>query len=151
MSYDLERFIKAQQMDYETAYREISEGCKRSHWMWYIFPQIAGLGFSEMAKRYEIIDLNEAKAYMENEYLRNNLIEITNALLSCGEDDIDKIMGFPDNFKLRSCMTLFEFASPEVEEFGLVLDKFFDADWDNKTVAIILGDDAPMSRASYKK
>ena len=151
MGYDLERFIKAQQMDYEIAYKEISEGCKRSHWMWYIFPQIAGLGYSPMAKMYEIADLDEAKAYMENEYLRNNLIEITRALLNCGEDDIEKIMGFPDDLKLRSCMTLFEFAAPEIEVFGLVLDKFFNADWDNNTVAIILGDNAPKNRAAYKK
>ena len=137
MGYDLERFIKAQQMDYPIAYEEMSKGCKCSHWMWYIFPQIAGLGFSPMAKRYEIVDLDEAKAYMENEYLRNNLIEITRALLNCGEDDIDKIMGFPDNFKLCSCMTLFELAAPEKKVFGDVLDKFFDGHRDRRTLELV--------------
>lgn len=130
---------------------ECNKGCNRFHWMWYIFPQIAGLGYSAMAKRYEITGLDEAKAYIENEYLRNNLIEITRALLNCGKNDIDKITGFPDNLKLHSCMTLFEFATPEVEEFGLVLDKFFDSDWDNKTIALIVGDEVPMDKGPYKK
>ena len=93
--------------------------------MWYIFPQIAGLRHSFMAKMYEIKDLQEAKAYMENEYLRNNLIEITRALLACENDDIKEIMGYPDNLKLCSSMTLFEVAVPEIVEFGQVLERFY--------------------------
>lgn len=134
MNYNLDRFISAQEMDYATALQEIKLGYKRSHWMWYIFPQIAGLGYSPMAKKYEIVDMGEAKAYMSNEYLKNNLIEITRALLECGNDDIEEIMGFPDNLKLCSCMTLFELAAPEVKEFGMVLDKFFGGERDKKTL-----------------
>ncbi len=122
MAYELERFIVAQERDYATALKEIKSGCKRSHWMWYIFPQISGLGHSPIAKKYEIVDLGEAKAYMENAYLRNNLVEISKALLECGNDDIEDIMGFPDNLKLCSSMTLFELVAPEVKVFGEVLD-----------------------------
>lgn len=82
MAYELERFIVAQERDYATALKEIKSGCKRSHWMWYIFPQISGLGHSPIAKKYEIVDLGEAKAYMENAYLRNNLVEISKAYKS---------------------------------------------------------------------
>lgn len=134
MNYNLDRFISAQEMDYAIALQEIKSGYKRSHWMWYIFPQIAGLGYSPMAKKYEIVDMGEAKAYMSNEYLKNNLIEITRALLECGNDDIEELMGFPDNLKLCSCMTLFELAAPEVKEFGMVLDKFFGGERDKKTL-----------------
>ena len=137
MNKSLDRFIHAQERAFATALEEIKNGCKRSHWMWYIFPQISGLGHSLMAKKYEIIDLQEAKAYMENEYLRNNLLEITGALLECGNDNIEDIMGFPDNLKLCSCMTLFEIAAPEIEEFGKVLDKFYDGDRDKRTLEIL--------------
>ena len=126
MKYDLERFVVAQERDYAIALEEIKSGYKRSHWMWYIFPQISGLGHSPMAKKYEIVDLGEAKAYIENAYLRNNLVEISRALIECGNDDIEDIMGFPDNFKLCSSMTLFEMVAPEIEEFKMVLDKFFE-------------------------
>lgn len=137
MAYELERFIVAQERDYATALKEIKSGCKRSHWMWYIFPQISGLGHSPIAKKYEIVDLGEAKAYMENAYLRNNLVEISKALLECGNDDIEDIMGFPDNLKLCSSMTLFELVAPEVKVFGEVLDKFFDGNRDGRTIEIV--------------
>ena len=134
MPYDLNRFIAAQERDYETALKEIKEGFKQSHWMWYIFPQISGLGHSPMAKKYEIVDLGEAKAYMENPYLRDNLIEICKALLECGNDDIEDIMGFPDHLKLCSCMTLFEMVTPEEEVFKKVLDVYFKGQRDKRTL-----------------
>ena len=137
MKYDLNRFITAQKESYAVALKEIKAGFKRSHWMWYIFPQIAGLGHSWMAKQYEIVNLDEAKAYMENDYLRNNLIEISQALLDCGNDDIGDIMGFPDNLKLCSCMTLFELAAPEEKVFGEVIDKFFDGQRDKRTLELV--------------
>ena len=137
MNTDLNRFITAQQQNYADALKEIKAGCKRSHWMWYIFPQIAGLGHSPIAKRYEIVNLEEAKAYIENEYLRNNLMEISQALLDCGNDDIGEIMGFPDNLKLCSCMTLFEVAAPEIKVCGKVLDKFFDGHRDKRTLELV--------------
>ena len=132
MQYVLNRFVVAQERDYATALKEIKEGFKRTHWMWYIFPQIAGLGYSPMAKKYEIVDLGEAKAYMENPYLRDNLIGICKALLECENDDIEDIMGFPDNLKLCSSMTLFELAAPEVEVFKKVLDVYFEGKRDKK-------------------
>lgn len=134
MPYDLNRFIAAQERDYETALKEIKEGFKRSHWMWYIFPQISGLGHSPMAKKYEIVDLGEAKAYMENPYLRDNLIRICRALLECGKNDIEDIMGFPDHLKLCSCMTLFEMVTPEEEVFKKVLDVYFKGQRDKRTL-----------------
>ena len=139
MDYNLERFIVAQERDYETAVEEIRSGKKRSHWMWYIFPQISGLGHSTIAKKYEIVDLGEAKAYIENAYLRNNLVEISRALLECGNDDVEDIMGFPDNFKLCSSMTLFEMVAPEIGEFGAILNKYYDGVRDKKTIELAQG------------
>ncbi len=139
MNYNLDRFIVAQERNYATALQEIREGYKRSHWMWYIFPQIFGLGHSAIAKRYEIVDLGEAKAYMENAYLRNNLVEISRALLECGNDDVEDIMRFPDNLKLCSSMTLFEMVAPQIKEFGMVLDKFFDGNRDKRTMELAKG------------
>ena len=122
MNYDLERFIVAHERDYATALEEIKNGKKETHWMWYIFPQIAGLGgLSETSRFYEIKDLGEAKAYMANEYLRNHLIEISGALLECEGDNPVEILGFPDNLKLLSSMTLFDLVAPEVREFSKVL------------------------------
>ena len=112
--------------DYETALKEIRAGYKCTHWMWYIFPQISGLGFSPMAMKYEIVNLEGAKVYIENEYLRTNLVKITKALLECENDDIEENMGFPDNLKLCSGITLFEDAAPEIEEFGKVIERFYD-------------------------
>ena len=136
MNYNLDRFISAQEDNYIFALEEIKSGFKRSHWMWYIFPQIAGLGHSWMAKKYEIVNLDEAKAYIQHEYLRNNLIEISQALIECGNDDINHIMGFPDNLKLCSCMTLFELVAPEITVFGEILDKFFDGNRDQRTLEL---------------
>ena len=135
--YDLDRFIVAQKRDYEIALKEIRAGYKRTHWMWYIFPQISGLGFSPMAMKYEIVNLQEAKAYIENDYLKNNLVEITRALLVCENDDIEEIMGFPDNLKLCSCMTLFEIAAPEIVEFGKVIDRFYEGKRDKRTLDLL--------------
>ena len=135
--YDLDRFIVAQKRDFETALKEIRAGYKRTHWMWYIFPQISGLGFSPMAMKYEIVNLQEAKAYIENDYLKNNLVEITRALLACKNDDIEEIMGFPDNLKLCSCMTLFELVAPEEKVFGEVIDKFFNGNRDKRTLELL--------------
>ena len=139
MKYDLKRFIEAQERDYATALAEIKSGQKKTHWMWYIFPQIAGLGgLSEMSRFYEIKDLDEAKAYMANEYLRSNLIEISRALLECDNNNPVEVLGFPDNLKLLSSMTLFDLVAPEVREFGKVLEKFFDGYRDDRTLDFVL-------------
>ncbi len=139
MRDDLERFLIAQQTYYRTALQEIKNGRKRSHWMWFIFPQIVGLGHSETARYYAIKNMEEAKAYMEDYTLSSNLIEISEALLQIKSNDALEVMGWPDNLKLKSSMTLFSLAKPECEVFQKVLDKFFRGERDQKTVEILLG------------
>ena len=137
MNNDLERFLIAQQTYYRIALQEIKSGRKRSHWMWFIFPQIAGLGYSETARYYAIKDMDEAKAYMEDYTLSSNLIEISQALLDVDSDDATAVMGWPDDLKLKSSMTLFALAKPECEVFQKVLDKFFQGEMDQKTIEIL--------------
>lgn len=131
---DLTRFLKEHDTGYQRALREIKNGKKRSHWMWYIFPQIQGLGRSEMNQYYSIKDLNEAKEYMANEILRNHLIEISQALLQLESNDPREIFGYPDYLKLQSSMTLFGIADPEQTVFKQVLDKFYNGEPDVKTI-----------------
>ena len=137
MAYDLERFKKAQAEDYETALEEIKRGRKESHWIWYIFPQLKELGFSSTAKYYGIDGLDEAKAYMADAELRRNLLEITDALLRQPETDIHRVMGYPDDLKLRSGMTLFEAAAPDCAVFSEVLDKFYGGKRDDATLNLL--------------
>lgn len=137
MDHDLERFLIAQQTYYRTALQEIRSGKKRSHWMWFIFPQIAGLGYSETARYYAIKNMDEAKAYMEDYTLSSNLIEISQALLEVESNDAEEVMGWPDNLKLKSSMTLFDLAKPECGVFRKVLDKFFGGEGDQRTVEIL--------------
>lgn len=137
MDNDLERFLIAQQSYYRIALQEIKAGQKRSHWMWFIFPQIAGLGYSETARYYAIKNMDEAKAYMEDDTLGRNLVEISEALLEVASNDAEEVMGWPDNLKLKSSMTLFSLAKPKCEVFQKVLDKFFGGERDQKTVEIL--------------
>ena len=115
---NLDRFVKAQEQDYSVALQEIKSGHKRSHWIWYIFPQIKGLGYSETAQYYSIEDVEEAKAYLNNEYLHNNLVKICQELLKLKSNDIVDIMGYPNNLKLCSSMTLFNFIAPDEKIFN---------------------------------
>lgn len=135
--YDLSRFLKAQECDFKTALSEIKSGHKRSHWIWYIFPQVKGLGFSSISEYYGIDGLSEAKAYMENEVLRRRLTTISEALLSLDSSDAGDVMGYPDDLKLRSSMTLFAEAAPEEKVFQQVLDKFFGGEKDQQTLKLI--------------
>ena len=135
--YDLSRFLEAQKNSYDTALREIKAGRKRSHWMWYIFPQIRGLGYSAMAQHYAIRDLSEACEYVQHPLLGPRLIEISEALLSLDESDPRRVMGSPDDLKLRSCMTLFQSAAPDQPVFGKVLDKFYGGQPDGRTLEIL--------------
>lgn len=137
MDKGLERFLTAQQNYYQTALQEIKSGQKRSCWMWFIFPQINGLGYSETARYYAIKDMDEAKAFMKDGELGSNLVEISQALLEVDCDDAARVMGWPDDLKLKSSMTLFALAKPECEVFQKVLDKFFDGQMDQKTVEIL--------------
>ena len=136
MAYNLLRFHKAQQGSYETALAEIRSGRKCSHWIWYIFPQIQGLGFSSTAQYYAIENLEEAKAYLADPVLRERLLEISNALLALDSCDPSEVMGYPDDLKLRSSMTLFSLAEPGCTVFRDVLDKFYDGQEDSRTIAL---------------
>lgn len=137
MNKDLGRFLTAQRKYYQTALQEIKSGQKRSCWMWFIFPQIEGLGHSETARYYAVKDIDEARAFMEDGTLGNNLVEISQALLEVDCDDAAKVFGWPDDLKLRSSMTLFALAKPECEVFRKVLDKFFAGEMDQRTIEIL--------------
>lgn len=136
MKNDLERFLKAQEKDYEHALNEIKKGRKTGHWIWYIFPQIAGLGFSSTSKYYSIKDKNEAIEYLKNKTLKNRLIEICEALLSLESDDATYVMGYPDDLKLKSSMTLFDEVS-DIDVFKKVLDKFYKGEKDEMTISLL--------------
>ena len=136
MKNDLERFLKAQEKDYEQALNEIKNGRKTGHWIWYIFPQIAGLGFSSTSKYYSIKDKNEAIGYLKNKTLKDRLIEICEALLSLESDDATYVMGYPDDLKLKSSMTLFDEVS-DIDVFKKVLDKFYKGEKDEMTISLL--------------
>ena len=138
MEFDLERFIKAQNGydGYATALKEIKNGHKTSHWIWYIFPQMRGLGQSNTSYFYGIISLDEAKAYLENDILRERLIEISSALLE-NDGDIINIVGYIDSQKIRSCMTLFHQADPNIGIFQKVIDKFYSGIHDRNTLYLL--------------
>jgi uncharacterized protein (DUF1810 family) len=134
---NLARFIDAQKSDYATALSEIKNGKKRSHWMWYVFPQIAGLGFSETSKFYSLKSLREAQEYLKHPVLGPRLIEISNALLDLKSNDAHSVFGFPDDQKLRSSMTLFSGLPDTNPVFQAVLDKIFNGVKDAKTLEIL--------------
>ena len=136
MAADLSRFLKAQEQDYEQALREIRSGRKRSHWMWYIFPQIQGLGFSPTAQYYAIRDLQEARDYLAHPVLGARLKEISSALLDLNGLSASEIFGYPDDLKLRSSMTLFRMADLNEPVFLEVLEKYYDGKPDARTVEL---------------
>lgn len=133
----LDRFINAQERTYEVALAEIKNGQKKTHWMWYIFPQLRGLGFSQMAYTYGIVDLNEAKEYLAHPILSERLIKITKALLDLNENDPEVILGDIDALKLKSSMTLFSLASEEGSVFHKTLEKFFEGSLDRETLKLL--------------
>ncbi|MDR2705380.1 MAG: DUF1810 domain-containing protein [Planctomycetaceae bacterium] len=137
MNDNLERFIEAQRMDYQQALSEIKNGRKQSHWMWYIFPQIAGLGFSETSHFYAIRDLDEATAYFRHKILGTRLVEISEALLQLPTNNAHQIFGSPDDMKLQSSMTLFSLVESTNPVFQAVLDKFFNGKPDQKTIQLL--------------
>lgn len=137
MSSDLSRFISAQQQSYKTALKEIRNGKKSSHWIWYIFPQIEGLGRSSTAQYYSIRDLQEARDFIDDPYLSHNLIEISEALLGLFSNNATEVMGIPDDMKLRSSMTLFMAAAPDQPVFQKVLDKFYNGKPDRWTLQLL--------------
>lgn len=134
--FHLDRFKKAQEEFYSQALQEMKEGRKRTHWIWFIFPQIKGIGYSEMSQYYSIESLDEAKAYLKDTQLKNHLDEITSVLLSSKESCIQNILEDPDDKKLSSSMTLFYFASKD-ELYKKVIDKYFSGKMDTKTIEIL--------------
>jgi len=137
IEHQLERFIKAQERDYPIALSEIKKGQKQSHWMWYIFPQIKGLGHSSASMYYAIKDLEEANAYLAHPLLRARLTEICEALLHLESKDAYQIFGSPDDVKLKSSMTLFASIPKTHPAFQKVLDKYFGGTLDQRTLALI--------------
>ena len=135
--YNLERFVDRQKDSYDTAYKELSQGMKQSHWMWWIFPQIIGLGMTSISKEYSIKSIEEARAFLDHPYLGKNLKEICKVLLDTKSNDASYVMGYPDDLKLCSSMTLFIEADPEEKLFQQVLDKFFNGRKDSRTLDIL--------------
>ncbi len=137
--FNLERFVQAQAQfsSYQTALAEIRNGRKESHWMWYIFPQLRGLGYRQMAEYYGLGGLDEAKAYLAHNLLGARLIEISSALLALPTNHANDIFGHPDNLKLHSSMTLFACADPHSPVFQGVIDKFFCGGYCTRTLALL--------------
>lgn len=137
MATNLKRFIDAQREDYAIALSEIQSGRKRTHWMWYIFPQIAGLGMTEISKHYAITNLEEATAFLHDETLGPRLVNICKALLLLATNDAFEILGSPDNLKLKSAMTLFDAVPATFPVFSQVLDKYYHGERDQRTLDIL--------------
>ncbi len=134
---NLQRFIDAQKIDYAQALSEIKNGKKQSHWMWYVFPQVKGLGFSETSKYYAIADREEAEKFLRHPVLGGRLIEICKALLELKTNDAHQIFGSPDDLKLKSSMTLFSSVQNSDAVFEMVLEKFFGGKKDDKTLNLM--------------
>ncbi|MEZ4295160.1 MAG: DUF1810 domain-containing protein [Polyangiaceae bacterium] len=140
--FDLTRFVVAQERSYRDALSEVRAGRKDSHWMWYIFPQIAGLGGSSMARRYAIKSAGEARAYLDHSLLGPRLVECAEAILRVQGRSAREILGFPDDLKLRSCATLFGSVRPGSPVFQRILDRYYQGAPDERTLGIL----ADMSR-----
>ena len=138
--FDLNRFVEAQEATYEQALAEIREGRKRSHWMWFIFPQFAGLGFSPTSQRYAIRSVAEAEAYLRHPILGRRLVECAEAVLAVEGKSATEIFGHPDDLKLRSSATLFASVASPGSVFHRILEKYFQGAADPQTLRLI--DDA---------
>jgi uncharacterized protein (DUF1810 family) len=136
-NYNLVRFLEAQEAAYSEALSEITKGKKQSHWMWFIFPQIVGLGFTEYNVFYAIKNLEEATQYLQHPVLGKRLIEISKVVLEINGKTANEIFGKPDDRKLKSCMTLFTQVKNTDQTFQKVLDKYFQGNKDEKTMQLI--------------
>jgi uncharacterized protein (DUF1810 family) len=135
--YDLSRFLQAQEDDYKQALSEITGGRKRTHWMWYIFPQIDGLAFSSTSKHYSIKSIEEARAYLAHPVLGPRLLECAEAVVRVDGRSATEIFGSPDDLKLRSCATLFACVSPPGSVFDRLLEKYYGGRRDDKTLHLL--------------
>nr|WP_281721390.1 DUF1810 domain-containing protein [Nitrosomonas nitrosa] len=135
--YNLHRFLTAQAPVYDSVLAELRAGKKSSHWIWFVFPQIAGLGHSAMAQQFAIGSLDEAKAYLQHPVLGQRLRECTQLVLDVNGRSAEEIFGYPDNLKFRSCMTLFLTVAPDNAIFKDALTKYFDGKPDQVTLDIL--------------
>ena len=135
--FDLQRFVDAQRADYDRALREIRNGRKQSHWMWYVFPQFAGLGMSPTSQRYAIGSLAEASAYLAHPVLGPRLLECADVVLALRDRSALEVFGAPDDMKLRSSATLFAAVSPAGSAFHRIVEQYFGGDLDDGTRALI--------------
>lgn len=135
----LDRFLQAQDAVFETACEELAVGAKRSHWIWFVFPQLRALGRSSTANYFGLTDVDEAIAYWQHPVLGPRLKRCTDLLLAVTGKTVHDILGSPDDIKLRSCMTLFEVAAPDEPAFGAVLQRYYDGQRDHLTVRLIAG------------
>jgi uncharacterized protein (DUF1810 family) len=134
---DLQRFITAQDPVYSEVLAELRAGRKRTHWMWFVFPQFAGLGHSTMAQRYAIQSREEACAFLRDATLGERLRQCTRLILALDNRPIEAILGPPDDTKFRSCMTLFDGVAPEEPLFQRALDRYFAGQADPRTLALL--------------
>jgi uncharacterized protein (DUF1810 family) len=135
--YNLARFVRAQEPDFEQAMSEIRGGRKRSHWMWYIFPQFHGLGVSSTSRQYSIKSVAEAEDYLRHPVLGPRLLESVQAVLDVEGRSALEVFGSPDDMKLRSCATLFACVSPAGSAFEQLLDRYFGGERDDKTLRLV--------------
>ena len=144
--YDLNRFVRAQQDDYERALSEIRSGQKRTHWMWYVFPQIDGLAFSPTSKHYAIKSVEEARTYLDHPILGPRLMNCAEAVVAVEGRDARAIFGSPDDLKLKSSATLFAHVSPRGSVFDRLLEKCFRGERDGRTLELLgITADAPST------
>ena len=141
--HDLQRFVDAQRDDHAVALEEIRRGRKASHWMWYVFPQLAGLGSSPTARQYAIRGLAEAEAYLRHPLLGPRLVEAAEAALAVAGRSAREVFGSPDDLKLRSSATLFAQVSPDGSVFHRLLERYFDGSPDPRTLALLGADRGP--------
>jgi uncharacterized protein (DUF1810 family) len=137
--FDLKRFVEAQSTEYEDALAELRVGRKRSHWIWFIFPQLKGLGRSSTSEYYGIGSIDEAKAYLRHPLLGRRLVECAELVNRVEESSVDEIFGFPDNLKFRSSMTLFAEAAEDKTIFEAALKKYFGGEPDARTLELLSG------------
>ncbi len=136
-NFNLSRFVEAQNAVLDTVLQELKQGSKQTHWMWFVFPQLAGLGRSEIARFYAIANRDEAKAYLEHNVLKGRLEECMEAVLSCGESNPVRIFGGVDALKFHSCLTLFALAAPENDLFRKALERFYNGEMDVVTERLL--------------
>jgi uncharacterized protein (DUF1810 family) len=141
--FELERFVHAQDPVLAQARQELRDGHKRSHWMWFIFPQLRGLGRSEMATRYGLGSLAEAEAYLDHPLLGPRLLDCTDLINTVQGRDVHQILGSPDDMKFQSCMTLFTHTKPGEAVFQYALQRYFNGAEDQRTLRLLAGDAVP--------